>query len=403
MIGALVLGADYRGLGAVQSLGRHGVRVWVLHEGSRGIGSFSRYTERSLHWPEGDEDERAQFLLELAGRSRLHGWMLFPTRDDTAAFCARNREELAQVFTMTTPPWAVLRWAHDKRLTQRLAAEADVPYPSTWEPGPDGVEALDCLFPAIIKPAVKDLTNQLTLDKAWRVDDRASLVARYEQARGLMQADEILVQELVPGDGRNQFSFAALASKGKPIATLVARRTRQYPMDFGRASTFVETIDAPLVAELGTRIVETMGYTGLVEVEFKLDPRSAELKLLDVNPRLWGWHTIGRRAGVDFSLLLWRLAQGDQITPIVGRPGVRWMWPAGDVPTAAREILKRRLALSEYLRGFRRPIDFATVTLGDPLPGLLELPLVVAVGLRKRMRRLARRPGVAFDKGPVEL
>jgi D-aspartate ligase len=398
MNGALVLGADYRGLGTTQSLGRHGVRVLVLHETSRDVGCFSRYTERSVHWPEGDEDARVRFLLELADRNGLHGWVLFPTRDDTTALCARNHEELAEVFTMTTPPWDVLRLAHDKRLTYRLAAEAGVPFPRTWEPGPDGVEELDCWFPAILKPAVKNAASQLAADKAWRVDDRPSLVTRYREALEQTPAEYLLVQELIHGGGRNQFSFAALASEGRPIASLVARRTRQYPMDFGRASTFVETVDAPEVAALGTVVIEAMGYTGLVEVEFKLDSDSGELKLLDINPRVWGWHTIGRRAGIDFSLLLWRLVHGDVPDPVFATPGVSWMWPAADVPTATREILGGRLAFGEYLRGFRRPVDFATLTRDDPIPALLELPLQAGIALRKRLRGRAGRDDVAIDE-----
>ena len=385
MSGALVLGADYRGLGTTQSLGRHGVRVWVLYDNARGVGSFSRYAERSVRWPT-DDDERERFLLEHAEREGLDGWVLFPTRDDTAAFCARRRDGLAQRFTMTTPPWEILRFAHDKRLTQRLAADAGVPFPPTWEIGSDVVDAVDWRFPVIIKPAVRDAPNKLVDDKAWRVDNREELAARCEEARALMPADQILVQELIPGDGQNQFSFAALVAEGRPIASLVARRTRQYPMDFGRASTFVESIDQPEVAALGTRVLEAMNYSGLVEIEFKRDSSSDELKLLDINPRVWGWHTIGRRAGVDFSLLQWRLVQGEPLRPRIGSPGVRWMWPAGDVPTAAREMFGRRLRLSQYLRGFRRPVDFATVTRDDPIPGLVELPLQVALVLRKRLR-----------------
>jgi predicted ATP-grasp superfamily ATP-dependent carboligase len=396
--GALVLGADYRGLGTIQSLGRHGVRVWVLHETSRGVGSFSRYAERSVHWPEGDEDAKVSFLLELADRSGLHGWVLFPTRDDTTALCACKREELAQVYTVTTPPWDVLHWAHDKRLTHQLAADAGVPFPRTWEPGPDGVEELDCSFPAILKPAVKNVASQLADDKAWRVDDRASLVTRYREALEQMPAEHLLVQELIRGDGHHQFSFAALALEGRPIASLVARRTRQYPMDFGRASTFVETIDAPEVAALGTIVIEAMGYTGLVEVEFKLDSDRDELKLLDINPRVWGWHTIGRRAGIDFSLLLWQLVHGDVPSPVVATPGVRWMWPAADVPIATREILGRRLTFRKYLRGFRGPVDFATLTRDDPIPALLELPLQAGIAVQKRLRGPARLDHVAEDE-----
>jgi predicted ATP-grasp superfamily ATP-dependent carboligase len=65
------------------------------------------------------------------------------------------------------------------------------------------------------------------------------------------------------------------------------------------------------------------------------------------------------------------------------------MWPAADVPVALRELLARRLRVRDYAEGFRRPLDLATVTLDDPLPGLLEVPLQLSAPLR--LRRVRRR------------
>jgi D-aspartate ligase len=378
MIGALVLGSDYRGLGAVQSLGRRGVDVWVLRHARRGVADFSRYARRSLDWPAGSPRSRVSFLLELAEQHGLNGWVLFPTGDETAALCASHWDTLARVFRMTTPPWEVVRYAHDKRQTYRLAAEIGAPYPRTWELGGVNVHRIDCTFPAILKPAIKEQTNALTVAKAWRIDDRSSLLARYTDALQLLPADELLLQELVPGTGGAQLSFAALASDGEVICSLVARRVRQFPMDIGRASTFVETVEDPEVRSLGRRVIARLRYTGLVEVEFKRDPRTNEPKLLDINPRLWGWHTLGRRAGMDFSFLVWQLAQGQRAADRQAPPNIRWMWPAADIPIALREIFGGRLRLAEYLHSFRRPVDFATLTFDDPLPGIVELPLQAA-------------------------
>ena len=388
--GAVVLGADYRGLGVVQSLGRHGIPLVVLHERRRDVANFSRYVSRAIRWPQGDEKSHTEFLLDLADREGLHGWMLVPTRDETAALCARNAAQLGSSFCVSVPTWDVLRWAYDKRLTYQLAADADVPFPRTWEPSREGLHTLDCEYPVIIKPAVKTSVNELTIAKAWRVDDPTSLTERFREASALMPPGELLVQELIPTNGKNQLSFAALASEGRPIATLVARRIRQYPMDFGRASTFVESVDEPAVAELGTRLIAEMDYTGLIEIEFMRDPRTNILTLLDVNARVWGWHTLGRRTGMDFSLLLWRLLHGDTPAPVKAPAGVRWMWPAADIPTAAGEILRRRLRLREYARNFRRPTDYATLALDDPVPGLVEAPLQLAAVLQSRRRRNGR-------------
>lgn len=382
MTGALVLGSDYRGLGAVQSLGRQGIDVWVVHE-SRGVADVSRYARRTIRFPTGADDSKVDFLLELGRRHALEGWVLFPTSDKIAAICARNRDVLGAVFRPTTPPWEVYRYAHDKQLTERLAAEIGVPSPRMWELGLAGAADIDCRFPAILKPTVKEERNALTVEKAWRVEDRAELAARYAAALQLLPADQIMLQELIPGDGTNQLSFAALACDGEVICSVVARRTRQIPMDIGRVSTFVETIDDADVRSLGRRVVARLSYTGLVEVEFKRDPRTGEAKLLDINARLWGWHTLGRRAGVDFSYLLYRLACGDRPDDREGAAGVRWMWPAGDVPTAALEIVRGRLRLGDYLESFRGPIDFATITVDDPLPGFLEMPFQAAARLRR--------------------
>jgi D-aspartate ligase len=270
----------------------------------------------------------------------------------------------------------MFRWAHDKRLTRELAVRAGVASPRVWR-DPEELEAADDVFPVVVKPAIRTAVNPLTRDKAWRADDAGELSHLYAEACKLMPAEDLMIQELVPGDGTCQLSYAALAAAGEPIASVVARRTRQYPMDFGRASTFVESIDDEQVASGGERLIAEMGYTGLIEIEFKRDEVSGELNLLDLNPRVWGWHTLGRAAGIDFPWLAWRLAQGERIAPARAAGGVRWAWPAADVPIAVRELRARRLSLRAYLGNFRRPLDLATLAWDDPLPGLVEIPLQV--------------------------
>ena len=161
-----------------------------------------------------------------------------------------------------------------------------------------------------------------------------------------------MVQEIVPGMGESQYSFAALCQDGMPVASVVARRVRQFPMDFGRFSTFVETVDEPEVATQAERLLRHADYTGLIEIEFKRDRRDGQLKVLDANPRVWGWHTLTRREGPDFSYLLWRAARGERIRGPRARPGQRWMRMDVDLAVAAREILGGRLSLRQYLSGF---------------------------------------------------
>ena len=77
----------------------------------------------------------------------------------------------------------------------------------------------------------------------------------------------------------------ALSADGRTLASVTARRTRQYPVEFGHSSSFVETVDEPAVAEAATRLLAAMRYTGVAEVEFKFDRRDGRYKLIEA-PRL---------------------------------------------------------------------------------------------------------------------
>src|SRR2546427_1647236 len=354
--GALVTGADYRGLGIVRSLGRRGIPVWVLKQDEHLVGSVSRYACRSLRYPLEDDRKQLDFLLDLAVREGLKGWVLFPTTDESVVMFARHHESLAEHYRLTTPPWDVLRRVFDKRLLHRLARDLALDQPWTFSPrNREELESLDCPFPVILKPAMRLGFNRLSADKAWRVEDRTSLLARYDEACGLIDPELLVIQEVVPGWGETQFSFAALCKDGSPLASMVARRTRQFPMDFGRFSTYVETVDEPHVAEPALRLLAALRFTGLAEVEFKRDSRNGKYKLLDVNPRVWGWHTLSNRAGVDFPYLQWRLVTGQSVPEVRGRAGERWMRMCTDIPMAIHEILNGRLSLRAYLQSLRGP------------------------------------------------
>jgi len=131
-----------------------------------------------------------------------------------------------------------------------------------------------------------------------------------------------MVQDVIPGGGSQQYSYCAFFRDGEAVGSMVARRRRQHPLQFGRASTFVETIDQPELVEVSERFLKAIDYYGLVELEYKLDPRDGMFRLLDVNARTWGYHSLGASAGVDFSYMLFADQMGLPVTP--RRPSPEW-------------------------------------------------------------------------------
>lgn len=162
-----------------------------------------------------------------------------------------------------------------------------------------------------------------------------------------------------------------------PLASLVARRTRQHPIDFGRSSTFVEPIERPEVAEIAGRFLKSLHYTGVAEVEFKQDRRDGRYRLLDVNGRFWAWCGLGGASGIDFPYLAWRQALGQPIAPCRSTPGVAWMHGSRHVIAAWQDIKRGSTTFGRYLAGLMRARTFATFAFDDPLPALAEIPVAV--------------------------
>jgi len=161
--GALVIGGNLNGLSIARSLGRHGVPVWVTTPPNAKLASCSRYTLRTLPWPDGESEAQVAYLLELAARYDLDQWVLFPTSDESASLLSKFHTALSRRFLVSTPTWEALRWAYDKRLTYQLAAEQKVDYPLTIYPATEvDLEGIPCAFPAILKPATHATINRFT-------------------------------------------------------------------------------------------------------------------------------------------------------------------------------------------------------------------------------------------------
>ena len=268
-------------------------------------------------------------------------------------------------------------WAADKRKTHELAVALGVPTPLTaWPRTADEAAELDVTFPVAIKPAFKERFIRATGAKAWRADSRSELVDLFRRASEIVPGEEVMVQELIPGGGTNQLAYCAFFKGGKAIASMQVRRRRQHPSEFGRASTYVETIDRAEVEEHSLAVLRHLDYYGLVELEYKFDVRTGTCKLLDINTRTWGYHTLGAAAGIDFPRLLFLDQIGEQLPAQRARIGVKWFRLLTDLPTGVLDVLARRISPGSYLRSLAEADVEAVWDLHDLRPWFAELVLL---------------------------
>ncbi len=387
--GVLLMGGDCGALGVARSLGPLGIPIRFL-PGANPVARYSRYTKTIADWPGAEADGALGWLINYAAAGDARGWLLIPAGDREVRLVTNHYERLGQFYCLSTPPWQVTRWAGDKTLTYGRAEDLRISHPRTYRiSSSTAAETADLTYPLILKPAMKEGNNALTAAKAWRAEDATQFLRLFDEALRLAGAGGLIVQELIPDDGTNQFSYCAFYQDGAPRVVMTARRTRQKPRQAG-TGTFVETLGPMPFERAAEAFLKSLNYSGLAEIEFMLDPRDRRYKLIDVNPRIWTWHALGLPAGVNFAFAVWQHANGLAVTPGRAAAGHSWIYAARDVIPALLDIRDGRLRLTDYLRQVGGASAYATLSATDPLPALADFPAGLLRILRRR--RSSRLP-----------
>lgn len=380
--GVLLMGGDCSALGVARNLFAQDVPVRFLR-GPNALATYSRYIKSVPGWPGAESDEALAFLHNLAQRGGMAGWVLVPAGDSEVRLVTNNFDRLSLSYRLSTPPWEVTRFCGDKQLTYARAAELGIGHPRTYRVSDlEAAEAADLDYPVILKPAMKEGVNALTTAKAWQADDRGQFLSLFPEALRLAGAGGLIVQERIPDDGSNQFSYCAFCVNGEPRLVMAARRTRQRPRKVG-TGTFVETLGPQDFEADAAIFLRSLNYTGLVEIEFMRDPRDGSFNLIDVNPRIWTWHALGLPAGVNFALAAWQHATGQEVKQARAAAGHSWIYGIRDFPVVVAEIASGNLNPLSYLRQLFGASCYATFSVNDLLPTLVDIPMSVLRLLRR--------------------
>jgi len=307
--------------------------------------------------------------------------VLFPTQDETVQLVACHTQELAKLYRLVTQDWSVIQWANDKRFTYRMASEIGVPCPGTHYPANEQeLMALDMMFPVIIKPAMSIKFQYAMRLKALPAHSREELLVQYRSVIKSIPPAEVMVQEIIPGDGQTQFSVATFCKEGRILSGMTAQRTRQYPIDYGLGSSFVKAVSVPALFELAEKLLLHMNVSGMVEVEFKYDQRDQRYKLLDINVRPWGWHTLCIACGLDFPYMQYCAAMGEELSAPVAVPryGYRWIRVLTDLPAGVQEMRVGITTPVAYLKSLWGKTTFSVFDWRDPLPAVGDFYIACA-------------------------
>lgn len=364
--GIIVLGGHVQALGIIRILGREGIPAIIIDNTSKNIARHSKYCLESFKI---DDSDLLSFLTGFGIIKKYSGWVIFPTNDFHVKLLSYNKVVLANYFTISTDNWSTIEVFYNKRLTYKLAEKLQIPIPKTFFPSSESdLENIEIEFPCIIKPAVMHDFYRKVKKKVFVCANFDELKTLYHKAINIIPSDEIILQEIIQGPSKNQFSACFLFLNGKAYISLTACRMRQHPLDFGNATTYAETIDMPILINYAEKILIASSYNGVCEVEFKLDDRDNKIKFLEVNTRTWKWHTIANKTETPFLKLYFDYLTGITIQPIQGFKNASYSHFLTDFTVQLQLLFK---GYSYWKRKFK-PIEHAVWAGDDPKPWFFE-------------------------------
>jgi protein-tyrosine-phosphatase/predicted ATP-grasp superfamily ATP-dependent carboligase len=319
---ALVLGNDSRSfLGVVRSLGRGGVEVHVAWHDPDDPASSSRYINASHQIARYRADDR-QWKDELIGvMCREQFDLVIPCHDQDVVPLQLHRRELECYGKIYLLPDEVFQIVSDKIRTSELARSLGVHVPrelvvrSVTE-----AEAVrgSVQLPVFLKPHSSFVT--LEPDTRQQVRKLVSWEQFYDHLNKMLSKGPVAVQENFVGTG---VGLELLVEDGEPLMSFQHERIHE-PTNGGGSSyrRGVPVSDELLNASL--KLLRALSYTGVVMLEFKVNLKTGQWVLIEINGRFWGSLPLALASGVDFPLALFRLlVEGKRPSKIMVRHGLR--------------------------------------------------------------------------------
>ena len=309
--------------------------------------------------------------------------------DDQLGMVQDFREALAPYYSFVLSDPALSRALYSKPLFQALAEHRRLPVPRRLE----WSELAGFDAPVLVKPKVKSdwdgspVYSQLfqNAGKARVFSDGRALL-REPLARSL--ADQLQIQEYIPGDDRSLWSFHGFADEqGKLLAWFVGRKIRTYPALTGDSS-YLELANDEALASLGRVLVPRIGLKGIFKMDFKRHAQTGEFHLLEVNARFNLWHYLGAKCGVNLAQVAYDyLTRGARPAPVRALAGYRWLSPRLDYLAYRHLAARGELSATRWLASLAAaPKVYDLFAWTDPMP--LAVVLWDEV---KHLSRLGRR------------
>ncbi len=374
-------------LGVVRGAGRFGIPVFHADRDRRSPIDHSRYSSGSLHVPlDSDQERVVEILREFAAE---HGPTVLLAVDDVSAmFIADHCDRLADSFLFPRQPDGLARELASKRTMHKLCLEHRIPTPLVAFPESDAEvseHAAGATFPLVAKRIDVSQPAASSAPNVFVASDLDELLVAYRMMES-PRLPNVMLQEYVPGIPQANWMFNGyFDSRSECRMSFTGQKIRQSPPDAG-ATTLGVCRANPVVDETTRRFMKAVGYRGVLDVDYRLDSRDGQYKLLDVNPRIGSsFRLFVTIEGMDVLRALYLDLTGRPVPCAVPQEGRRWLVEPQDLRSSVIELGRKDLTIGSWLRSLRHIDEIAWWSREDPRPCVAMWMSLLAGQLRRRL------------------
>jgi len=344
-------------LAAVRTLGQAGHHITLgLTREPRTTRMFSRYINSTVKIS--DPKNNPQEYIDSIKRIEKDHDVLLPFTHEKTIPISQHLEELS--IATPTPPYDILKYGHDKKLTIHTCQKLNIPTPRTWQT-PDDPEIE---YPVVIKArkncgvqqGLRYARNREELEKAYRE------IENQPDIEGISEYKNPLIQEYVKGQIHD---VVGIYQNGKCKAAIAQKRIETIPPTGGPGAYNKTILDRKLVKQ-STTLLDHIDWHGPYQTEWILDPRDNKYKIIELNPKMWGTLELAIRSGVNIPEMTVRIALKEEIEPVRHYDiGTKKFWPLSTLQNTKREPNIRRMIMSCWV--------LELIDLKDPKPDIYDI------------------------------
>ena len=368
--GAIIIEGHVQGLSNTRSLGEAGISVFVVDK-TNCIARYSKYCAKFFRCPDFGTDEFATFMIELAQKENIRGWVLIPSNDHAVYTISKHKQQLEKYYKVITPSLDIIESIYDKSKLLHIAQRCGVAIPQTQYFTSANDSIGNITFPVLTKGRFGLSFYQTLGKKAFLASNKTELQSQFELIRSKYDISKTFTQELIPFDGTNKtVSFTAFCVNGEVKTHWAGVKLREHPIQFGTA-TFAKSIYSEDCLQQSILLLRELNYTGVCEVEYLKDPRDQKYKLIEINARTWLWVGLAKACGVDYAKIIYDYVNNSSIDyPSNYIADKAWINPITDTVFSLLGILKGLVSPRDYLQSiFRQSKVNALFSKGDLKPG----------------------------------